>query len=48
MDREEGTATMPGTLGIHHLAGAKDLGQSLHVCVCMLSHFSCVTLFATP
>ena len=48
VDREEGTATMPGTLGIHHLAGAKDLGQSLHVCVCMLSHFSCVPLFATP
>ena len=48
VDREVGNAAMPGTLGIHHLAGAKDLGQSLHVCMCMLSCFSCVPLFATP
>ena len=48
VDREVGNAAMPGALGIHHLAGAKDLGQSLHVCVCMLSCFSCVPLFATP
>ena len=41
--------TLPQALGdLHHFQWMLGYPLNLCVCVCMLSHFSCVWLFATP